>query len=111
MPRCVATEGPLTAPPLSARERLRCILSSPWCLAKQSERPMFLQFPYPMPPDLPGGAPIGQDGQVILLVLVCFLLVVILYLFFGLSADLMSEEFWVNLKDFHRIYLRARVRI
>jgi hypothetical protein len=67
---------------------------------------MFLQFPYPMPPDLPGGAPIGQDGRVILLALVCFLLVAIIYLFFGLSADLMSEEFWDDLKDFHRTYLR-----
>jgi hypothetical protein len=61
------------------------------------------QFPYPPPP---GDVPIGPDGRTAFLAVSCFLLVAMAYLFFDITSDLMDEDFWDELRDFHRHYQR-----
>ncbi len=67
---------------------------------------MFDGFPIPPPP--PDAIPIGPDGQFALFVLLCFLLVALSYFFFEICADLMSEEFWDELKDFHQTHRKDK---
>jgi len=57
---------------------------------------------WPVPPLPSDPTPIGPRGQFALFLLICFLLVALAYFFFEICADLMNDDFWHELKEFHR---------